>query len=148
MTGFWRTWLTVWAWSIGAFGVVLIGAGFAATEGPTLWVMRALDGPGDLTMTPPLRFALALCGAVTLGWSLTMLAALRAAWQLGAAARPVWVAITVTVVGWYVVDSTLSVATGFALNAVSNTVFLIAYLIPVLRCGVLGDGAASTTATR
>ncbi len=45
--------------------------------------------------------------------------------------------LTGTVLVWYVIDGAISLATGFALNAVSNTALLTLYLFPVLRSGVL-----------
>jgi len=40
-------------------------------------------------------------------------------------------------VSWYVIDSILSITTGFGLNAAPNTVFMAAFLLPVIRSGVL-----------
>ena len=77
-------------------------------------------------------------GAVSMGWALTFYAAFSAAAALGAQGQPAWRAVTVAVVAWYVIDSALSVATGFALNAVPNTLLLAGYLLPVWRSGVLG----------
>ena len=54
-----------------------------------------------------------------------------------AAARSLWRGITYAVVAWYVIDSIISVRTGFALNALSNTLFLAAYLFVAGRTGAL-----------
>ena len=142
MTRFWRIWLDVWCLAVGAFGIVLIGGAFAATDGPARAVLAIINPAADLDFSPTLRFALALMGAVTLGWSITLGAAIRAADALGTAGAPVWRMVTWSVVGWYVIDSSLSVATGFALNAVSNSVLLAGYLLPVLRSGVLTSDRA------
>lgn len=137
MSEFWRRWLVVWCWAVGLFGVVLAGAGLEATSGPVRLVF-ALLGPGQpLVLDDPMRFAVALMGAVTLGWSVTLLAAVQAAHALGDRAAPVWKLLTTGVIGWYVVDSCLSVATGFPLNALSNSILVAGYLLPVLRGGVL-----------
>ena len=88
-------------------------------------------------MGEPLRFSIALMGAVTLGWWLTLEAAFKAIDLLGDRATPVWRGVTVSVVGWYVIDGALSAATGYALNILPNTLLLVGYLIPVLAAGVM-----------
>lgn len=142
MSGFWKTWLNVWCLGVGLFGLVLAGGAFAATSGP---VERLLDilGGRPPEVTPTLRFALAVMGAVSMGWALTFYAAFSAAAALGPQGRPAWRAVTVAVVGWYVIDSALSFATGFALNAAPNTLLLAGFLLPVWRSGVLARGAFS-----
>lgn len=137
MSGFWRRWLTVWGFGVVAFGAVLTGAAFEATSGPTRVLFAILGGVQDLDLDAPQRFSIALMGAVTLGWGLTLLVVFGAAHRLGAEARSTWVGVTLGVLAWYVIDSALSVATGFAMNAVSNTVLLAGYLIPVLGSGAM-----------
>jgi hypothetical protein len=139
MSAFWRRWLTGWCIAVGLFGVVLAGAAFEATSGPVRVVFDLLNGPGELDLDAHLRFSLAVLGAVSIGWAVTLLAAFRAANQLGRQlGRPIWILVTASVAGWFVIDSTLSIATGFGLNAVPNVVILAAFLLPVLRSGVLG----------
>jgi hypothetical protein len=137
MSGFWRNWLTGWCWVVALFGLLLAGAAFEPTSIPTRLLFDLLNGPSPLDLDAQMRFALAVLGAVTFGWGLTFLAAIRAAHQLGDGGRPVWRGITLSVVAWYVIDSGLSVATGYGLNAVPNTFFLLAFLAPVIRGGVL-----------
>jgi len=141
MTGFWRTWMTAWCWAVIALGVVLTGAAFEGTSGPVRLLFAVLNGPEPLDLTAQMRFSEAVLGAVTLGWGLTLMAATQAANLLGDGGRPVWGMITASVVIWWVVDCALSMATGYGLNAVPNTVFLAAFLLPILRSGVLGSGA-------
>jgi hypothetical protein len=138
MTGFWRTWMTGWCWAVAVFGLVLAGAAFEATSGPVRLLFAVLHGPEPLDLSAQMRFSEAVLGAVTLGWSVTLMAAIHAANLLGDRGRPVWGMIVVSVVGWWVVDSALSIVTGYSLNALSNTVFLAAFLLPILRSGVLG----------
>jgi hypothetical protein len=141
MPPFWRNWLNVWCGGVALFGVVLAGGAFPATSAPCEALLDLLNGAAALDMEPPLRFAMALLGAVTLGWSLTLRVAIGAADALGPRGRPVWAGLTTAVIVWYVADSALSVATGFALNAVSNTLVAALFLLPVLRSGVLGGEA-------
>lgn len=136
MSGFWRVWLIVWSLGIFLFGVVLAGGAFEATSGPVRWLLETLHGPGDVVFDPTLRFSLAVMGCVSLGWAAMTLAVMLVAFRMGDRAGPLWSAITVGIVVWFVTDSTLSAATGFALNIVPNVALLATYLI-----GVVGGGA-------
>lgn len=144
MTGFWKTWMTVWCWGVFVFGAALATAAFPATDG----VARAIyDIVGARAHGPAffdaegVRFSIGLMGAVTMGWALTIMAVVQAAQVLGA---PVWRALTFALVVWYAIDGAISVATGYPGNAVSNTLLAAAYLAPVLATGVLRTGAART----
>lgn len=137
MSVFWRNWMTGWCWAVGLFGLVLAGAGLDLTSGPVRVVFALLQGPEALVLNAQMRFSVALMGAVTIGWSITLMAVIKAAQQLGAAGRSTWVGVIVSVVSWYVIDSSLSIATGFGVNAISNTLFLAAFLLPMARSGVL-----------
>jgi hypothetical protein len=138
MSVFWERWLTWWCLAVAAFGVVLAGGAFESTEGPVRWLLGLLGGSADVELDSALRFSLAVLGAVTIGWSVTLLAALRAAVRLGREHGPsTWALVTASVAAWFLIDSGLSVATGFGLNVVSNIVLLLGFLLPVLRSGVL-----------
>jgi hypothetical protein len=137
MTTFWRNWLLVWSVGVLIFGVVLAGGAFEATSGPVRLVYQSLQGPGDLVFDPAMRFTLAVMGCVSIGWAVTMFLMIRAAFLLGAQATPIWMGLTAGVVTWFVTDSSLSVATGFGLNVVPNTVLMVTYLIAILGSGAL-----------
>jgi hypothetical protein len=144
MTTFWRNWLTIWGWAVAAVGLLLTGAAFPGPDAPTRVLLGLMAGEPLGSLDDVSRFSIALLGAVTLGWGLTLLAAFDAAHALGREGRSVWARLTTAVLVWWAVDSALSVATGFALNAASNTLFLAGYLVPVLRSGVLGSVRAVT----
>ena len=69
MPGFWRLWLVVWCLGIVLFGLVLAGGAFEATSAPVRWVLENLQGPGEVTFDPTLRFSMAVMGCVSLGWA-------------------------------------------------------------------------------
>ena len=137
MIGLWKTWITIWCWGVIVFGAVLALGAFPATDG----IVRMLYGllsssplPADFLEAPGHRFSVALMGAVTLGWGLTILFLLPAIHAAGASA---WRGLTAALVIWFVIDGALSAATGFALNTLPNTPLAIAYLVPLLASGVL-----------
>lgn len=140
MSSLWRNWLTVWSVVVVVFGLVLAGAGLEPTDGVAEALLSIMGPSGGFEWTPHLRFATALMGAVTMGWGLTFFAVFGAANRLGDQAGPVWRLLTLALVVWFVIDSVLSVATGFWLNAVSNAGLLTGYLVPVLASGVLRKG--------
>jgi hypothetical protein len=141
MSGFWRTWFIVWCVSIGIFGAVLSGGAFEATSGPVRLVLSSLHGPSAALFDPPLRFSLAVMGAVAIGWTVTLFFMIGAAIDLKEKGRPLWNAISAGMVSWFVIDSTLSVATGFGLNVVPNIALAGMYVVGLLGSGVLKKSA-------
>jgi hypothetical protein len=143
MTAFWRNWLTVWCWFVAGFGLVLAGAGLPATDGISTFLFTTMHGAAPV-WDEGMRFSTALMGAVTMGWGLTTLAAVRGFWAMGKAARPFWRMLLLSFLVWFVIDSTLSIVNGFALNAVSNLLIMAAFALPLWRSGLLGGGAMRT----
>lgn len=138
----WQAQMQIWCGAVIVFGLVLMGGAFDATSVGVYALFGILDGPGPITWDPVLRFSLALMGAVTLGWGATVLAVVRATDAIPhAAATAMWRGITIAILLWYVVDSGLSVATGFWRNALSNTVLIGWYLLLMRRSAT--DRAAS-----
>lgn len=135
MSGFWKQWLNLWCVAVALFGAVLAGSAFPGSDWVAKALLTLLRDDARIVFDPTLRFTIALMGCVTLGWAGTLWAAIKAADRLGADGADIWRLIAASIIGWYVIDSLLSVATGFALNAVSNTVFTAALLLPVWRSG-------------
>jgi hypothetical protein len=52
-------------------------------------------------------------------------------------AAPIWRFLTIAALIWYLVDSAISCATGYSMNAVSNTIVMAGFLIPLFKTGVL-----------
>lgn len=139
MTSFWRYWLLAWAMSVIGFGAVLSGGAFESTSGPVRFVFNLLNGTGDLPFDENLRFSLAVLGAVSIGWGVTALGVVRVALTLGERSAPLWSALVTGTLTWFVIDSALSVATGFELNVLPNCLLLGGLLVPVLANGLLCD---------
>jgi hypothetical protein len=137
MTSFWRTWFMIWCLSIGIFGVVLAGGAFEATSGPAALLLTVLQGQGPVTFDQSLRFSLGVMGAVSIGWAVSLYFTLVAAIDMGDQGRPLWNAVTAGMVSWFVIDSALSVATGFGLNVIPNTALAAMYVVGLMGSGVL-----------
>ena len=135
MSKFWQNWLYAWCVFVGLLGLLFAGAGFDATDAPARLIMSMLNA-SSYAMTDHLRFALGLTGALTMG-----LAALYyAAFQVGFShnlGKSFWRGLLTALLIWYVVDSVISLANGFGLNVLSNTIILIAFIIPFLKGGLL-----------
>ncbi|MEL6366257.1 MAG: hypothetical protein AAFR11_15595 [Pseudomonadota bacterium] len=141
MEGLWRTWIIVWCWGTLAFGAAFAGVAFPATSGPSAFYTELVSGgriDAAALEAEGMRFALALIGAVMMGWAVTIFGVVRAADQVGAY---LWRMLTFGLIVWFAVDSWISVAAGYPLNAVGNTGFVALYLIPVLASGVLREAA-------
>lgn len=139
MTGTSQKLMMVWAWGVIVFGAVLMGGAFAAFDTPAQTLMVLLSG-NTSAMDNPLRFAVGLMGAVTFGWGLTVLAVASVSHLLNLhVAQALWGRLTGAVAAWYIVDCTISVATGFGLNAVSNTVLLVTFLLITWRASLIGN---------
>ncbi len=140
MSGIWSTWMRVWCWGVLAFGALLTTAAIPPIDGlaRALFVLFSGDPSTEAVFDlPAVRFGLGLQGALTIGWALTLFATLRAAEELGAI---IWRPMALAVLAWYVIDSAISISTGFALNAVSNTLLTIAFFVPLLASGALKRG--------
>lgn len=137
MTRFWSNWLLVWCWGVLAFGALLATAAMPGLDGAMRMLFGLFAGNPETAATfdlPAVRFGLGLQGALTIGWAMTMFAVVEAAKTIGA---PIWRSFTFAMLAWYVIDSAISISTGFWLNAVSNTALMAAYLIPVLASSAL-----------
>jgi hypothetical protein len=138
MSDFWRSWLNVWAWGVIGFGAILALFSFPATDGASRLFYELIQNPVAAVPDRHFRFAMGLMGCISMGWGLTMLTCFKAAAMLkGEQARSIWRGFTFAAVFWFVTDGIASIYMGFPLNAVSNTVLIVLYLIPVWKSGVL-----------
>ena len=134
----WQNGLSAWAILVTLFGLVLAAGAFAATDAPTAALFSLFGNPLPADMDSHHRFAIGLMGAVTMGWGLTYFGAFKALYALDrATAAPIWRYLLFASLVWYVIDSTISIATGFWVNAVSNTVLIVLFLLPLAKSGAL-----------
>ncbi len=135
MNSFWQRWLDWWCVAVGLFGILVAGTGFDVTDGlGRIW----LEMIGGYQLSVPdrgMRFGTGILGAVTFGWAASLFVAFRATHKLAVDQGAIWRGYSVAMTLWCVLDSAISVSNGFALNAVTNTLFLIAFLLPLFRTG-------------
>lgn len=77
-----------------------------------------------------ISLAHAVLGAVMFGWGAVLLLIVRSWFVRGV--REAWLAITISVVAWFVPDTAYSLWVGFWQNAVLNFVFFLLFCIPLL----------------
>ena len=138
MTDFWKNWLNLWSLAVTVFGAILALAAFAPTDGLARLVFALFQNPMPSEIDMLHRFSIGLMGAVTMGWGMTLYVAFQAIHLADRAQAPrIWRNLTLAALIWFGIDSGISVATGYWLNAVSNTLFIALYLIPLLRTGAM-----------
>ena len=147
MTGIWKTWITVWGWMMVGAGVLFSLAVFPAMDLLPRFFYETVDWPNNNTVVfEPIDFRLSvgLICAITIGWALMMVGMIRLAFIYG---QPVWQVLTNGMLAWWAIDSAMSVMLGFPINAVSNTLIVGLYLVPVLASGVLKSASATQSAS-
>lgn len=130
----WENGLHVWVWMTIGFGCLFAAAGVPGLDGGAgLFYALVSGGTVDASdfAAPGMRLSVSLVGAVMLGWGCSMLAV----WRACGADPAVWRGLTRAVLIWWAVDSALSLGTGFALNAVSNTLFAVPYVVIAAKLG-------------
>ena len=139
MSDFWQKYLTVWSAVVVLFGLSLYGGGYAGYDAVNSFFYELTNNTSDpIIYDPYLRLTCGLLGAVTAGWGITFYAAFQASFALekSQAAR-IWKLILAGTTFWFVIDNLVSYSAGFNLNILSNTIFYILLLIPILKTGVL-----------
>jgi hypothetical protein len=138
MSTFYQKWLSIWAYGVIAFGAILALFAFPVAELPSRLFYDLIQNPVAPEPDRHFRFAMGLMGCISMGWGLTMRVCFKAAAMLDKdQAKGIWRGFTFAAIFWFVTDSFASIYTGFPLNAVSNTILIGLYLIPVWNSGVL-----------
>ncbi len=136
MSRSYKSWLDAMCGVVVLFGFIMAGGALPATE----WPARLLfewQNQGPLEIGRAARVTLGVLGGVMCGWGVTLYAAFQAAHMIGDRGAHIWRLILASLIFWFVVDSSLSIATGFALNALMNVGFLLAFVVPIGLSGVL-----------
>jgi hypothetical protein len=128
----WANWLVVWVEFVGAFGAVMLLSRAFTTQFFNWVVFGSTDSPS--TFSPEaldyLRLTFVVMSAVMVGWAALLWFVARGPFRAGE--RWAWTALTVSIIGWYVLDSTFSLIAGFPENAILNTVFVAGSIPPLV----------------
>jgi len=136
MSKSYKNWLDAMSGVVVLFGFIMAGGALPATEWPARLLLE-WQNQGPLAIDRAARVTLGVLGGVMCGWGVTLYAAFQAAHMIGNRGAHIWRLILASLIFWFVVDSSLSVATGFALNALMNVGFLLAFVVPIGLSGVL-----------
>jgi len=128
---FWWRWLVVVTIGIVGFGLSLVVAPDLARRGFGLLVYSSSDGIDKLgaRAVEYIDLAHGVLGAVMVGWGVVLLFALFGPFRHGS--RDGWRALVASLAIWFVVDTTISLWTGFWQNAVLNAVIAVLYAVPL-----------------
>lgn len=137
MARLWRRWVISWCYLVLALGLVFAGSAWPQTDAAVRLFYDVIYWPldGQSGWHESLRLTAAILGAVMMGWALTLLTLVQTA--LKQPQLSLWRPMTGAILVWWVIDSSISMALNTPGNALSNTGFLLLYLIPVLASGVL-----------
>lgn len=125
------------------FGLLIAAAAIPALNPPvavlTDLIFLPLDG-APVVGAPGERLLSAIAGGVMAGWGAMMyLVATELLPKDPALSRRL---ILVSIVTWFAIDSSMSVAAGAALNVVGNLSFLLIFVLPVLGLKQRDNAAA------
>lgn len=127
MTGFWRTYLLAVTDLL-----IVMGVAFAALAivpgwyGALAWLNELAGGAvvaGEDSIRT-VRFLYGIVGGILAGWGILLYFVIK-----NAAGSGTLRLVGASVAGWYVLDTTASVVTGFYVNVAINTFLLVALLI-------------------
>jgi hypothetical protein len=129
-----KTWLKVAAVVVGSFAPVFFLGTMAPTSELARLTLDILSWPLDGNVTygsPDTRFLSALTGGFLLGWGVTIWC--LSVWVYDVAPEGVRRTVLVGLLSWFVLDSTGSIASGNASNAVINVLVLLIAVGPLWR---------------
>jgi len=129
-----KNYLKVTAIVVGSFGPVFFLGTMLPTSEPARWTLDFLSWPIDGIQTyeaPTTRFLSALTGGFLTGWGVMVWCLQK--WVYDLAPEPVRKAVLAGIVSWFLVDSTGSIASGNASNAVFNVVVLLIAIGPLWK---------------
>jgi hypothetical protein len=131
---FHKFWLKITAIVVGSFGPIFFLGTMPSTREPARLTLDVLSWPPDGATTyasPDTRFLSALTGGFLLGWG-AMIWALST-WAYDIAPEPVRRSVLIGLLGWFFLDSSGSIASGNASNALFNIPVLFLAVGPLWR---------------
>lgn len=130
---FWQRWLLVAADLLILFGIVMAflsnTAAFALFNtqiNPLFW--GAVEVPTAAAQFQGWIYG--VLGAVVIGWGIFL--AFIAYYPFKKQEKWAWNCIFTSILAWYIIDTYISLQFNIVFNAISNTVFLIIFLLPLI----------------
>jgi hypothetical protein len=129
---FWITWLLCVSVGVIVFGLLLVIAPALSRQGFSLLMFASTTHIENFGAPAANYIALAhvVIGAVMIGWGSALFGLSYK--MLANGSRLAWNLITLSVLAWFVPDTSYSLLSGFWQNAVLNTVFLLLFAFPLL----------------
>jgi hypothetical protein len=124
-----------WRWLLSVtVGVMLFSLGFIilpdVMQSLFNWMFFAApQAHFDAEATHYLKFTYGVLGAVMVGWMVALLSILLRSFRRGE--REAWDTITLSLLIWFVIDTTFSLSMGFPQNALFNVLFLVLFAVPL-----------------
>lgn len=131
---FHQFWLKITAIVVGSFAPVFFLGTMEATIGPARWTLDLLSWPLDGATTyssPDTRFLSALTGGFLLGWGVMIWC--LSIWVYKKAPDEVRKTVLIGTLCWFVLDSSGSIASGNASNALFNVLILLMAIGPMWK---------------
>jgi hypothetical protein len=129
---FHKFWLKITAFVVGSFGPVFFLGTLPATAEPARFSLDLLSWPLDGATTyasPDVRFLSALTGGFLLGWGVMIWC--LSIWVYDKAPEAVRRTVLTGVLSWFILDSSGSITSGNASNALFNVVILLLAVGPL-----------------
>lgn len=131
---FHKFWLKITAIVVGSFGPIFFLGTMVPTSEPARLTLDLLSWPIDGATTytsPDTRFLSALTGGFLLGWGAMIW--LLSVWVYDKAPEAVRKTVLIGILSWFFLDSTGSIASGNASNALFNVAVLFLAVGPLWR---------------
>ena len=131
---FHKSYLKFTAFVVGSFGPIFFLGTMLPTSEPARWTLDFLSLPIDGLQSyesPTTRFLSALTGGFLFGWGVCIWCLQK--WVYDKAPNEVRKAVVVGILAWFVLDSSGSIASGNASNALFNVVVLALAIGPLWR---------------
>lgn len=129
---FWCNWLKIVLIGVSLFSLILVVVPGLTVE---FFNFIAYQGNNPEFLHDPkaikfLKFVYAILGAVMLGWGLALYYIVKEPYRQGK--KWAWFALFIPVSIWFVLDSFASLYYEFSQNAVFNSIFYLAFFIPLI----------------
>ncbi|MBL8149722.1 MAG: hypothetical protein JNN15_07320 [Blastocatellia bacterium] len=127
----WIVWLSVASLGVSFFGLFLVLAPTLSTNSFSLLVYAEPDRISRFGTEAVnyIQLTHAVMGAVMFGWGVMMLLIVRTLFLRGL--PEVWSILVVSLISWFVPDTTFSLWSGFWQNAVLNLLFMALFFVPL-----------------